>query len=32
MLGNDNGYDTMGFEITPQVSGQVTRTWSCAGL
>lgn len=31
MLGNDNGYDTMGFEITPQVSGQVAENLELCG-
>ncbi|MBN1543233.1 hypothetical protein JW992_13910 [candidate division KSB1 bacterium] len=31
MLGKDNGYDTMGFEITPQVSGQVTENLELCG-
>ncbi|MBN1998683.1 outer membrane beta-barrel protein [candidate division KSB1 bacterium] len=33
MLAKDNGYDTMGFEITPQLSGHVTENLElCAAL
>jgi len=33
MLGKDNGYDTMGFEITPQLSGNVAENLElCAAL
>ena len=33
MLAKDNGYDTMGFEIIPQLSGNVTENLElCAAL
>jgi hypothetical protein len=31
MFGNDNRFDTMGFEITPQLSGQVTENLELCG-
>jgi hypothetical protein len=31
MFGSDNGFDTMGFEITPQLSGHVTENLELCG-